>query len=558
MDAIPEQWLNCRESEFVQLRRILGSSPGVIHLHGPRGCGKTEILRDLCHGQNPVTVDATLSTSVPALMSCILRRVHDSLKTIRNTGSPESDEEMDAKDEEKLKKEESPLSTPDKVPSRSELMEECANRGTRRNAAIVAQKKIVALGKPNRGGGARKLLDDDFLDEDYSEESESSSDSSEEESEPKVRTARPNQPRSTNTVPPNIYRILARAQRLRVRGVSAFIQKFERVLIQATEPTRLVLIIENVDSIVTPEDRSFDLNAVSPGVEFLTLLTRLDEYISIPMIDLSIVLTSAQLLPPAVSSRAASISLHPYTLSETVTILSRRTGMDKSYHQFVAGACAILYPAMCNNFVLLRDTVERLYEDWNSRIVDIKRVAATSLTSMFNENHHDGSFASDAKAVANLISSTKWLSQDARRMLVASYLASHNPAQHDKQIFRVLGNDARARKQATSQFKKYRNMADSIDIRTPVPFPLSRLLSIYRYLSGAPEEDANEDAGYFFYKTVRELTQNGLLKAGGNSHSNDWWIQGGSSLKLNCNAPFNLIEEVAKKLNIKLDEVLYA
>ena len=553
MDAVPDRWLNCRDREFVNLQRLLHSSAGFIHVQGSRGCGKSSLIRDVSRGQNVVTVDATLSTSVPALMSCILRRVHDKLKVIRNTGSPETEDEADAKSEAKLPfKKESPLSTPDKVPTRSELMEECSDRGSRRNAAVIAQKKIVALSS-RRGGGIRKLVDDDFLDEDYSEESDSS-DSSSEESIQK-RSNRKND----NIVNPEIYRVLARAQKLRVRGVSAFIQKLERVLIQSIEPTRLILVIENVDTLISPSDHSFDISP-SPGAEFLTLLSRLDEYLSVPLIDLSILVTSTQLLPPAISARAASLSLHPYTLSETVAILSRIDEAPTSYSTFVAGTCAILYPSMCNNFVLLRDTVERLFASWSTKIVDIKLVASKSLINLFNETHYDGSFASDEKALTNLISSVKWLSQDARRILVAAYLAAHNPPQHDKQIFRVIGKDKnRSKKQGVCQFKKYRTMADSIDIRTPVPFPLSRLLSIYRFLCGHPEQDMDEDAGYFFHKTVRELTQNGLLKAGGsNGQNNDWWIQNGSGAKLNCNAPFSLIEEIAKKLNIKLDEVLYA
>jgi hypothetical protein len=143
MDAVPDRWLNCRDREFVNLKRLLNSSAGFIHLQGSRGCGKSSLIRDVSRGQNVVTVDATLSTSVPALMSCILRRVHDTLKVIRNTGSPETEDEADAKSEAKLPfKKESPLSTPDKVPTRSELMEECSDRGSRRNAAVIAQKKI--------------------------------------------------------------------------------------------------------------------------------------------------------------------------------------------------------------------------------------------------------------------------------------------------------------------------------------------------------------------------------------------------------------------------------
>lgn len=557
MDAIPDKWLNCREAEFVKLKRLFNNSIGFVHLMGSRGCGKTSMLHDVTSGMNTVTVDATLSTSVPALMSCIVRRTNFLLRKLRMTGSPETDDEADAKSEDKISlKKESPESTPDRVPSRSELMNETSTRGERRNAAVVAQKRIAALEKTKgRGGSMRKILDD-FIDEEYSDESETSSDSSGDEEQAKSRIMKPRQKRSDNHVSPEVYRILSRAQNLRVRGVSAFIQKLERVLIQVSDPTRLVIVIENIDSLLSPDDYSFE-NTASPGSEFFSLLTRLNEYMCVPLIDLSIVVTSTQLLPPSITARAAAVNLHTYTLSETISILSKTAPESKSYQKFVTGACAILYPSMCSNFVLLRNTVEQLYMNWSQQVIDIKLAASKSLQALFNESHHDGSFASEEKNVAKLISPIKWLSKDARRVLVAAYLASHNPPQHDKFIFRVI-DDGRAKKKSTTQFKKSRNMADSIDIRTPVPFSLSRLLTIYRYLCGNFTEDTNEDAGFFFYKTVRDLTQNGLLKAGGNSASNDWWINGGSNLKLNCVAPFSLIEEIAKKLDIKLDEVLYA
>ena len=354
----------------------------------------------------------------------------------------------------------------------------------------------------------------------------------------------------SSTVLLHILRLLHKAQQLRVRNESAFVQKLERVLIRSNRQT--VLVIDNIDAILTRKD--FDLDSTGAGGNLLRLLARLNEYLTIPS-NLTILVISSQTVPADVSSRSVTVHLHPYTQADAVAIIGRPG--DARFDAFLKHALAVLYPAFSGNFALLRDTINRLYEC--AQIQDApastlpakaKLVCAEELVRTFGGGDDTQSFDAQVRDQREMQASVKWLSKTAKLVLIAGYLAAHNPPSQDKVLFRTVGNARRNTKAATA-FKKARLNADSIHIRAPVPFQLNRVLTIFRYVSGTWEAEAQMDAGFLFFKVVRELVQHGLFKG-----TCDDWLRG-TATKLNCHAPLDLIEIVAAEVNVKLDEVLY-
>ena len=554
MQEIPEKWRSVRGSEYSRLRSLLGSNAALIHVMGTKGCGKSSIVDDLCHHRTTVSVDANICGSVFGVMSSILRRL-SFLKTLtREDESSESESEIK---EQKDVKSEISVETPDD-PTKNVYEGVVRNR---RKAAEIANLKLAAAPRRKSASQKRKALDR-FIDED-----DSDSDATEGGSENDDEGGR--DAKDTNEtirignlknsfVYHDILKVLNRAQEMRVRGQSAFIQKLERVVLKNNK--RTVLILDNIDKILTRVDFDIDSSSIkTPGSDFLKVLTHLDEYLSIPS-QLSIVLVTSQMLPNDISSRCATVHLHAYSKAECEMILKR--GDDK-FDAFLSTALAVLYPAYSGNFAMLRDTVNRLFDSSvviqqasrNALAAKAKLVCGEELKRAFGGGEEVVSFDEQVNDRKECLSSTKWLSSTEKLVLIAGYLASHNPPNQDKVLFRTVGHHqglvGRKKTLATNCFKRNRLNADSIHIRAPVPFNLNRLLLIYRYVSGTWADESGCDSGLLFQRTVRSLVQHGIFKSG----SEDW-LKGGA--KLNCHAPLDLVQVIAHETNVKLEEVLYA
>jgi len=537
MLATSERWKSVRESQNSKLRHLLASEVPLIHILGPKGSGKTSLLKAQCEEYTTVTVDANICGSVYGVMSSALRRMSMMKASSPDLGTSESDSEV--KDQKEIKSEIT-IETPDDP---TENLFDGVVR-IKRKAAEVAASKLAA--PPKRAGKlTRRKAIDRFIDED-----DSNSDATEEESEGDMVSKKT----TSSIVDHQVLKLLQRAQEMRVRGESSFVQKLERVLLGCKH--RTVLVIDNIDAVLNADDFDLAESGKHAGSDFLRVLTKLEEYLSFPS-QLTIVLVSSRMLPVDITSRCATVHLRALNKTECQSLLSR--GDDERFNAFLSTALAVLYPAYSGNFVTLRDTVEKLFESSvvqeasrSALSAKAKLVCGEELRRRFGGGEETYSFDQELKDRRDNLSSTKWLCRTAKLVLIAGYLASHNPQSQDKVLFRTVGSSGAARTKSVSKntFKRNRLNADSIHIRAPAPFNLNRLLMIYRYVAGTWEEDSLCDSGFLFQRTVRELVQSGIFK----SASEDWLK---TAAKLNCYAPLDLVQAIAEETNVKLDEVLY-
>jgi hypothetical protein len=520
---IPTKWKGCREGEYRAIKKFVDARVPVLHVQGPHGSGKTSLLRDVLVDKHHVFIDGNLSTSLSALMTCVIRRLAR-YKRSEGTTSPAvemSDDDIgDVTSVKSFKKEEStPEGSPvsQSCPSKDKLISESHVR-LMRGAALQALKAIAKPGSTTLKRTRKVDSDDeDFLGGDSSDEDDVSDN--------EVR-----------------HPVVSMSQ-FRVRNVSGFLHKLERLLLRQTDISEpFYIVIDNMDGVARTDEARESL------IGFLTLFTHLSEYISIGR-EICAIFTGANLLPTALAGGTATVHLHPYTLAECQAIIAREGGgsTESVVEKYTKMAILVLYPSMRNNFRLLRDSVISMVTEEAVGLIGstVHVVAKSDAVSVLSNRFNDEN--------SHRVPSVKWLSQVAKRVLVAGYLAAHNPASQDRHIFKVVVGGRSSRREVTA-FKTARTMADSIDIRSPVSFPIQRLLSIYRFLTGDPLEEAQFDGGFEFYRTVNELVHFGLFRGG----DGDALIRLGSGARLNCHAPWELIQQVAVMIDVRLDEVLYA
>ena len=545
MQSIPEKWIGVREAEFGKLSNLVTSGNRLIHVLGPRGSGRTSIVRDVSDAINSVVVDCNTCGTVSGVMSAILRRLACSQHRSIQGDAASSDDELNASLKPEIKEEVS-IATPEA----SEEDVTSIPTGPRRAAAVAATARLAAASSKRRRAPVRRRMDD-FIDDDDSD-SDAKEGSSSDDSESEKATKKQQGRSSNSVVPHDVFRSLFLAQRMRVKSPSAFVQKLERLFLRMRE--RTILIVDNIDCLLTQDDFDLDPYGKPEGGEFLRLLSRIDEYLEVPC-GFSIVVISSRFLPQEVSSRCASVHLRPYTKEDARTIMQQN---DKRYDAFLSTALAVLYPAFTGNFTLLRDAINRLFR--SDQVQDAtdgalssktKLVCAQELRRLFGGGDETCGFEEQIADAREATQSVKWLSRSAKQVLIAGYLAAHNPPGQDKMLLKTVAGKPGNKKRAASAFKKARLDADTITIRAPVPFPIHRLLAIYRFIRGNWEEDFDSDSGLLFQRTVRDLVHFGLFKTGAEDFLK-------TEIKLNCHAPLDLIQVVANEAGVKLDEVLYA
>ena len=549
-------WKGTRDSEYIRIKTLVDSGVPLLHILGSRGSGRTSLVRDVVEGTPHIFVDANTCESVNGVMSCILRR----LSSVR-AGSTKEDEEGGSPDPE-MKYDEADVKEEVTTPEEDVTTEVQVEKLAPRKSRVIAMEKLTQQkpSAPSRRYTKRRLMDD-LIDQDDSD-SDATEGSSSGDEDDKEDSAKSRKPRVKNSkVNLEILRTLYRAQNMRVKNQSAFVQKLERFLAKSSQE-RTVVVIDNIESILTPEDYELDPSGTGKtlGGDFLRLLSRLSEYISFHS-KLSIVLVSWKPLPYEVSSRCISVHLPAYSAETCRLIITRSHPELESW--FLNTAIAILYPVFSGNVALLRDTLLRVRKDplvtsamAGAEIARTKIACSQELQRLFGGGDEQQNFEDLTKNIETVKESTKWLSRTEKLVLLSGYLAAHNPPNQDKVLFRTVGQHSapagRKKIAASNAFRRGKLNADSIHVRAPVPFNLPRLLSIYRYLNGDYEESVNEDSGGLFQRTVRTLVQQGLLRS---SASEDWLRNG---VKLNCHAPHDLIELLAAGVDVKLNEVLYA
>ena len=495
-----------RASEMYELQQLLSLNTLFCHVLGSKGSGKSTLVRKAVENRKCAFVDANLCGSAEGLMSSILI----SLSNLNRSG-PVGSGDVSSGDESDVVcvKKESPVSSPTEV---EKGFAQCVR--VSRAAKIAANVNIRKTYKPSK----RQRRNDVFIDDENDDENED---------EGITRAIVDND----QYVSREVFRLIVRAQKMRVRTVSAFIQK---LTLLPDEP--VVLVVDNI------EDNKFVESVFGT-------LSRLVEY---DIKNICVILIGTTFLPLCVSERCVCVNLRPLSSSECEFAIIQDNPNDVRFAPFVKVAVGFLYSQMCGNFVLLRNTVNGLYnraEFADPKLVTVraKQMVCQKLNNLFGGGDSHTSFSEQADELVKIQTSVKWISPHTKRVLIAGYLAAHNPVNFDKTIFKSGPNDTKKNRAQTTAFKTARLAADCIQIRAPSSFTFNRLLSIYRYISGESDET---DSGFAFQRSIRELTQFGLFK-----HAGDVWT---NEIRLNCHAPLDLIGIVAKQVDIKLQEVLFA
>ena len=544
-----------REHELGAIKKLLESRTPLVHVLTTGERGVEALFSEIPKISETVIVDARTCGSVTGLMSCILRRL-SAIGRSPKSPSESSDSEAEYKKDSISVKEEvqTPDETSDAYVNKQLFSRDCA---LNRSSARLAMERLRAPGQSSRSTKItkRKLLDDLIDDESDSEYSDSSSVTSSDSGEMDNK----HQKGTRNTrVSLETLRVLYRAQNMGVRTPSAFIQKLERILSTTLAAcSHVVLVIDHLESILLADDYDLDPVNKTSGLDFLRLLSRFNEYIA-SSAKLSIVIGSSRMLPGEVSTSCVTVRLPVFSAQQCKQLISQEYPDLEPW--FINTAVALMYPVFSGNYSLLAETLVRIRRDEqlvranpDTVVAKTKVVCTQEMRRLFGGG--DESEEVQAREIYAVKRETKWLSQIEKLILLAGYLAAHNPPNQDKVLFRTVGQQSapagRKKAASTNAFKRGKLNADAIHVRAPVPFNLDRLLCIFRYLNGSWEEDADFDSGVAFQRTVRNLVQYGLFKS---TASEDWLRSG---IKLNCHAPFDLIELVATDVNVKLDEVLY-
>ena len=309
-----------------------------------------------------------------------------------------------------------------------------------------------------------------------------------------------------------------------VRSLTGFKQKFESLV--DSEMNKLFLIIDNAHCLT--EGRNFQV---------LNFLSCLRDFFALPV---SVIFVTCRNLPPEVSCRACAVVQFPgytqFQANKIITAQLRRTSAGASRPgavlAFLPPFMLFYYPRSRDNFATLLKEACRLFsEAVVNRIFEKPGDEAKLAIKNFCASETP---AAPIKSVIPRLG---------KILIVASFLAAHNPANFDAKIFSTTR--AKSGRAGVSNFKKAKLDADPISVRPPKPFSLPRLFAIAEYLAaGALSQSLRT------LQLIRSLTQQGLLKRCGGD-----WLDG--NLKLACHAPLTLVHGFAGDLGIRLDEVLF-
>ncbi|KAF4677524.1 Origin recognition complex subunit 5 [Perkinsus chesapeaki] len=133
----------------------------------------------------------------------------------------------------------------------------------------------------------------------------------------------------------------------------------------------------------------------------------------------------------------------------------------------------------------------------------------------------------------------KWeshLPYNARLLVLAGFLASHNPPSMDNRLFMMkTGRSSRA---TVTRIRNNQIAMDSINVRPPKPFPLQRMLEIARYLHHGEMRMTSD-----VFQEVRRLVHLRLLMTNGDP-SIDAWMEGAVKLTTGLHS-YPVVEELA-------------
>ncbi|EER18262.1 Origin recognition complex subunit, putative [Perkinsus marinus ATCC 50983] len=136
---------------------------------------------------------------------------------------------------------------------------------------------------------------------------------------------------------------------------------------------------------------------------------------------------------------------------------------------------------------------------------------------------------------------------NARLLVLAGFLASHNPPSMDRRLFMIkTGRNSRA---AVTRLRNNQMAMDSIAVRPPRPFPLQRMLEIARYLHHGQMRITAD-----VFQEVRRLVHLRLLMTNGEP-SIDAWMEGSVKLTTGLHS-YSVVEDLAVSVNANLRELI--
>ena len=526
-DAPPE-WLSVEDSvaaRFGESRREHGrlldvflgleddhvAGLPVVQLSGPRGSGKTVILREALtrHIDCTVWIDCAAIVSPAALMTSILRKLALLSKS--------SGEEL-----------------PGKRPRRGRGGSRLSS-GRRASAPTlsphVSRRNSVGYPSPRVPSPMSSSGEEDIKTR-----------------RPAFKQAQRRLGAAEDSDSDDERKILKIANWSEVRGLTAFKQKLESVISERVE--KKFIVLDNVHYLTPPADPATGGTPMgSRNFQVFDFLLSLSEQL-MSVNKISLIVISHRILPNWLSSRVSAVVRFPaYTQKQARDILERQLSGTSAAAVRPEIVKIFLAPFVLFNYAYLRDDFGALSKE-AARVFSLVSQLTGEMPELgfkvrsvvvSESNRLKGVFDENSKDEKRKASG---LSKISKLLLVASYIAAHNPKSYDNKIFLTVR--AKSGRNSLKAFKKAKMNADAVAVRPPSPFAIPRLLVIAEYLAGGV---LGQSIGLF--QELRGLTQRGFLKKCGTLD----WMDG--SLKLTCHAPLEVITNVADELNIILDEVLF-
>ncbi|KAF4738378.1 Origin recognition complex subunit 5 [Perkinsus olseni] len=377
------------------------------------------------------------------------------------------------------------------------------------------------------------------------------------------------------TLPSSVTQQIDRYSKNSVRRVdgSGFAKKLTDLLrrYDALQKT-LVLVVDRAERLLP--DAAYALQPATEAARLIEFLLNMSDELCLPTA-CSVLVSST----PILRDSGGVVRFPPYTNSEAVALLSAYCHARAPIRDIPGAVTAfsemyvkLFYDALTvvDMGILLENALEIYVVEYLNIVNETWGRATVENCEAEDEDDSFGSAVYDEvisvsqielkRKLEDEVSRTmskskatitvKWeshLSYNARLLVLAGFLASHNPPSMDKRLFMMkTGRNSRA---TVTKMRNNQMAMDSIAVRPPKPFPLQRMLEIARYLHHG-EMRMTADV----FQEVRRLVHLRLLMTNGEP-SIDAWMEGSVKLTTGLHA-YPVVEELAASINANLTELV--